>query len=42
MIYDGVGHLPMEETPDRSAADVRMFLDALPVQTTATAPTAAI
>lgn len=42
MIYDGVGHLPMEETPDRSAADVRMFLDALPVQTTATGPTAAI
>ncbi len=27
VIYDGVGHLPMEETPDRSAADVRAFLD---------------
>lgn len=30
VIYDGVGHLPMEEVPDRSAADLRAFLDALP------------
>ena len=26
VIYDGVGHAPMEEQPDRSAADVRRFL----------------
>jgi pimeloyl-ACP methyl ester carboxylesterase len=25
-IYKGIGHLPMEETPDRSAADVRAWL----------------
>jgi pimeloyl-ACP methyl ester carboxylesterase len=25
-IYAGVGHIPMEEAPDRSAADVRAFL----------------
>lgn len=42
VIYDGIGHLPMEETPDRSAADVRAFLDALPAQTTAASPIAAI
>lgn len=30
IIYDGVGHIPMEETPDRSAADVAAFLDTLP------------
>lgn len=29
VIYDGIGHLPMEETPDRSAADVRTFLATL-------------
>ncbi len=29
IIYDGVGHLPMEETPDRSAADVAAFVAAL-------------
>ena len=29
IIYDGVGHLPMEETPDRSAADVAGFLFSL-------------
>ena len=29
VIYDHVGHLPMEEAPDRSAADVRGFLDTL-------------
>ncbi len=26
VIYDGIGHLPMEETSDRSADDVRAFL----------------
>jgi pimeloyl-ACP methyl ester carboxylesterase len=26
-IYDGVGHLPMEEIPERSAEDVRSFLN---------------
>jgi pimeloyl-ACP methyl ester carboxylesterase len=29
IIYDGVGHLPMEETPDRSATDVAAFVDAI-------------
>jgi pimeloyl-ACP methyl ester carboxylesterase len=28
--YPGVGHVPMEQIPDRSAADVRAFLEALP------------
>lgn len=27
IIYDGVGHLPMEEAPDRTANDVDAFLD---------------
>jgi pimeloyl-ACP methyl ester carboxylesterase len=26
VIYPSIGHIPMEETPDRSAADVRAFL----------------
>lgn len=30
VIYDGVGHIPMEEVPDRSAADVAAFLSLLP------------
>lgn len=29
IVYDGVGHLPMEEAPDRSAADVAAFLTGL-------------
>ncbi len=31
IIYDGVGHLPMEEIPDRSAADVRRWLERITV-----------
>lgn len=27
IVYPGVGHLPMEESPDRSAADLARFLD---------------
>ena len=30
ILYPGVGHVPMEQIPDRSAADVRAFLDGLP------------
>ncbi|GAC1423880.1 MAG: hypothetical protein NVSMB69_21610 [Novosphingobium sp.] len=26
VVYPGIGHLPMEETPDRSAQDVEAFL----------------
>jgi pimeloyl-ACP methyl ester carboxylesterase len=29
IIYDGVGHIPMEEIPARSAADMRRWLDSL-------------
>ena len=29
IVYPGVGHLPMEEHPDQSAADVKAFVDAL-------------
>jgi pimeloyl-ACP methyl ester carboxylesterase len=25
-VYSGVGHMPMEEAPERSAADLRAFL----------------
>ncbi len=32
ILYPGVGHVPMEQIPDRSAADVRAFLAALPAQ----------
>ena len=28
--YPGIGHLPMEEAPDRSAADLARFVDSLP------------
>jgi pimeloyl-ACP methyl ester carboxylesterase len=27
LVYDGVGHIPQEEAPERSAADVERFLD---------------
>lgn len=30
VIYPKVGHIPMEEVPDQSAADVKEWLDALP------------
>jgi pimeloyl-ACP methyl ester carboxylesterase len=29
IVYDGVGHAPMEEAPDRTAADVAAFLATL-------------
>ncbi len=29
VVYPGIGHIPMEETPDQSAADVAKFLDRL-------------
>ena len=35
IIYDGIGHLPMEETPDRSAADVAAFLHTTGAETSA-------
>jgi pimeloyl-ACP methyl ester carboxylesterase len=33
VIYPNVGHIPMEEIPEKSAADVKIWLDGLPVQT---------
>jgi pimeloyl-ACP methyl ester carboxylesterase len=36
--YPGVGHVPMEQIPDQSAADLMAFLDALPTPSTAPAP----
>lgn len=30
IVYPGIGHIPMEEAPDRSAADVGAFLNANP------------
>lgn len=30
IVYPGVGHVPMEQIPDRSAADLRTFLASLP------------
>ena len=41
VIYDGVGHIPMEETPDRSAADVAAFIAALTATGAAFAPDSA-
>ena len=40
-IFDGLGHVPMEEDPDRSIAPVLTFLDGLAPQTTAAARTEA-
>jgi pimeloyl-ACP methyl ester carboxylesterase len=34
VIYPKVGHIPMEEVPDRSAADVKAWLEALPAPAT--------
>jgi pimeloyl-ACP methyl ester carboxylesterase len=33
VVYPKVGHIPMEEEPDKSAADVRAWLDGLPSST---------
>ena len=30
IVYPKVGHIPMEEIPERSAADVKAWLDSLP------------
>lgn len=30
--YENVGHVPMEERPDESAEDLRMFLETLPIK----------
>lgn len=38
VIYDGIGHLPMEETPDRSAAEVGRFMAGLADQAGAPRP----
>jgi pimeloyl-ACP methyl ester carboxylesterase len=32
VIYDDLGHIPMEEDPQRSAADVLKFLAQLPAE----------
>ena len=37
MIYERCGHIPMEEAPDRSAADVHVFVEKYLVSTTAAA-----
>lgn len=34
VVYDGVGHIPMEEAPDRTAQDIDAFLSALPAAQT--------
>lgn len=31
IVYPGIGHIPMEEAPDKSAADVASWLQSLPV-----------
>lgn len=41
IIYDGVGHLPQEEIPERSAEDLRAFLHAAFPEPAAGAPLAA-
>jgi pimeloyl-ACP methyl ester carboxylesterase len=32
ILYPGVGHVPMEQIPDRSAADLEAWLAAHPVE----------
>ena len=32
IVYPGVGHVPMEQIPDKSAADLKAFVDGLPTQ----------
>lgn len=32
IVYPGIGHIPMEEAPDKSAADVDRWLQSLPAQ----------
>ena len=32
VVYPKVGHIPMEEVPERSAADARAWLDTLPAE----------
>jgi pimeloyl-ACP methyl ester carboxylesterase len=34
VIYPEAGHVPMEQIPDRSAADVRVFIESLPASGT--------
>jgi pimeloyl-ACP methyl ester carboxylesterase len=41
VIYDGVGHIPMEEAPDRSAADVAAFMATLTATRSSSAPNSA-
>lgn len=38
VIYDGVGHIPMEEIPAKSAQDILAFLTTIKTNTIATAP----
>jgi pimeloyl-ACP methyl ester carboxylesterase len=38
VIYEGVGHLPMEEAPDRTAADIDAFLDRVLARPSPAAP----
>lgn len=38
IIYDGIGHLPMEEAPDSSASDVAAFLATVPATSAASVP----
>jgi len=39
LVYPGVGHVPMEQVPDQSAADAKAFIDALPSEPPAHTPT---
>jgi hypothetical protein len=33
IVYPNVGHIPMEEIPEKSANDVKIWLDSLSVKT---------